>query len=390
MSLGRDFQSSLRLTSIEKSLESANGISLTVQDDKKTIELTGEEGVVPFQFDRIYGCDADNATVYQDTIREVVESTLSGYNGTVIALGNHEGHSSTLLNHSSRKDLVGAVLRAAEQIFHCVKKGKAKTGAKLVVLCSYIAVMEDDCFDVLASISEGSGHLSTLHMEDGQLHGLTQCQTKSVSQVRKYLKKGSHLMSSIQCQKQIHSFFMYTVEHAKMGTSFSPVSGTLMMADIQVKLSPSDKERVSYGSVQELFTKMEILSQGIVDNTAVKPKSPVAEILNSSIGGNCKTVLLPHLPENVSNVTSTAAFLSVVSKARHIKNSPDKRDLAERALMSAYLRELGVTKLVLQKDTLGEGSSTRPTLKKGCLESTSGTKLQDVIESKMQIDGKPF
>jgi len=65
-------------------------------------------------------------------------------------------------------------------------------------------------------------------------------------------------------------------------------------------------------------------------------KSVLTEILRESLGGNCRTVLISHVNFVLHFPDRTLQILETGGKAI----SRTKRDLAEQALMSAYMKEL--------------------------------------------------
>lgn len=421
----KDFQVFLRIAASKddgknSSSDGKDNLSyrLSAGEDSKTVQLQSttaesEQGAEVLAFDSVFTPDDDNAAVHKGASRDIVDSTLLGYHGTIIAIGDDlSGSSATLSDAGPPKERIGVTLRAAEQMFHCVKRSRNKTGARLVVLCSHVAVVEDECFDLLAPLvttGKKSSPPPKLQFDGGHLHGLSQCQATSTVQVRSFLVDGRALMKKLaeeqsKASRPCHSAFMFTVEHAQFGSGFSPVSGTLTIVDVGY----SANAKSSDSTLGAFLTKIAELSRGSPEQqpyaavstnfggtSSSQPSSDGAmllQILGGAIGGNCRTALICHAQEQVQEAEGTQALLSLVSNASRIINSPNKRDLAERALMAAYLRELGITRMVLEKEKdpgRKEDWKKSPRVHNTSqLASASGTKLRDVEEQEECVDGK--
>ena len=433
-SSNKDFQVFLRLlngdsekVATEKEIKDEKQVlcRLVQQEDKQTVQVVPSardhaevEGDIPetskerekFHFDTVFSVEDDNSTVYKGAVRDVVDSTLLGYHGTVIAIGEYP--CDVLKSVRPPKSNHGAIFRASEQIFNCIERSRVKTGLNLVVLCSFIAISKERSFDVLAPIVAGKSSISSpseLTLVNGHLHGLSQCEARSASQVKKFLASGRKQLQKLQTTAGAHTVFTFTVEHAKLGHSFAPVSGTLNMVDVAYgPPQTSGREQSSPSSLEAFVSKiLNVTKTTTTEQSQFLPgmlhkkltgdnenDTPLMSLLGGALGGNCKTSFICHVPENQSDFKKTMSLLRLSSLARCIENHPDKRDLAQQALMAAYLRELGITKMVLEKgknhQPAGDGEQFRKNLvpKKNLLSSSSGSRLRDVEDADVYVDGE--
>ena len=429
MNAGKDFQVFLRLARssddrVNSSSDEKDNLRyrLSAGEDAKTVRVQSatagdKQSSELLAFDTVFTPDDDNAAVYNGAARGIVDSTLLGFHGTIIAIGDDlSGSAATLSEAGPPAERRGVTLRAAEQMFRCVKRSRAKTGARLVVLCSHVAVVEDECFDLLAPLvaTDKNSRPPKLQFEGGHLHGLSLCQATSTKQVKSFLANGQASMKKLvekqsKASRLCHSAFMFTVEHAQFGSSFSPISGTLTIVDVGYSATiTSGGDAVSRDSSLGAFlTKIaELSGQNLKQQTHVTssnfgmvsngPSSSddamLLQILGGALGGNCRTALICHAQEQVKAADGTRALVSLVSNASCISNTPNKRDLAERALMAAYLRELGITRMVLGKERDPGHKEEWKKSPRGnitsLLASTSGTKLRDVEDQEESVDGK--
>lgn len=348
-------------------------IQLCFDSDGKTVALpappTSSAGASQrFTFDEVCTSSADEQTAYRDAVRKIVQSTLLGYNGTVIYLG---------VEDSERAAVQDAIGRASEQIFHCVNKSKsAGSAANLVVNCSFIAAADENAYDLLTNQSADgdTGDVSSpLSYSDTAGLQASVHEAKSASQVLALLQRGhgkeeelverllrSKPASDRSSRRLHHTVLSLTVEFSHFGSMNAPISGTLSFVRLSSPhpLAHEDQYLVD-GRVEQRVISLLTLAE-VVDaltrhvSTGDQPsleqpvdkklysKSLLTRLLQDALGGNCKTVFVSNLQEAlpVSSLPEVTAALQLVSRARHITNHPNKRDLAERALMSAYMRQL--------------------------------------------------
>ena len=344
----RHFSSVLRIVSKQDHEQNSDISTLTIRGDGKSVELPKQHAEKPFTFDRVYFAADDNTTVYKGSVKEIVEGSLLGYHGTIISTGE-SGLKFSDTFASGAKRSPGLILKAADHIFVCIKRSRSRTGSSLVVLCSYLAVVKEKVYDLLRNYGNeapNSGDFPVVSCKQGQLLGRAAFQAKNPTAIRKFLSHGEEVLTKIkqelfagQDNSQWHTIFMITVEHAQFGAQFAPVSGTLSL--VQLSSSTTDNDN-SYGSFvavidQLASTKLDLKS---VNKQPEYSKSVLTEILKESLGGNCRTVLISHVNFSLHFPDRALQVLETGSKACSVHNQPNKRDLAEQALMSAYMKEL--------------------------------------------------
>ena len=174
-----------------------------------------------------------------------------------------------------------------------------------------------------------------------------------------------------------HTVFTLTVEYSQFGSMNAPVSGNLMFVDIAASDPLANRQRHTTGDqiaseFVSLFTFADVINsltsnamaiEGMVSSGStynidgegtqlpcvpetmskeLYQNSSLTQVLQDSLGGNCKTLLITYVPELVLPARYGEMYetLKLASRARMIQNTPNKRDLAEKALMSAYMRGL--------------------------------------------------
>lgn len=340
---------------------------------------------VTLTFDRIFPQDLSSSDLYKETVKEVVEGVLLGYHGTVITLS--PSHSQGQRSEALWGKGEGLILRATRQMCRCLRrsrKSKSKSStSSLVILCSLVAIVEEEVRDLLYDASTGVGERVTeatdlppkLELVNGRLQGASQCPLGSSSEAAKMFEHAretkERLLKSYPDSSRIHhhTVLTLTVEFGHFGSMTAPVSGNLVF----VELSASDPliQRQSHTrgevvdkKVRSLFAFADVVRSLTVGgnqttsdlDTELNPHVPTAssetpdlhessmltQLIGESLGGNCKTLLMTFVDPRTPSAASSELLetLKLASRARTLQNAPNKRDLAEKALMSAYLRGL--------------------------------------------------
>ena len=364
-----------------KAVVRVTGGSEKVHENRIELSATEKSVTIPnpapppssstFHFDRVYAASENDKAVYKHDVKETVESTLLGYNGTIISL-------ESINNREPALNVL--VTQASEQIFRCLKESKrSRSAANLVVHCSFVAVADENVYDLLEDgANEPNGTAIPFTKLANGLSDASVHEAKSRSHVLALMKRGykkeKDLMQWIMSQRsslsikskrpevvrEHHTMLSLTVEYAHFGSMNAPISGTLSFLRLSSPYPLAhqqqytvdkrvEKSALSLLALAELVNALTPASSGASEtshspqrNGELYCKSLLTHILKDAVGGNCKTIFMCHVPEVFaeSRCAEVGAALQLVSRARHIQNQPNKRDLAERALMAAYMKEL--------------------------------------------------
>lgn len=342
-----------------------------------------------YSFDGVFA--EKQSSVYKDSVRQIVDNVLAGYNGTVISMATQAAHlvRTETMNAPKR----GAILKASQQIFRRLMKSRKKQAqacSNLVVLCTLVVVINESVHDLLAGFSSaGSNH--KMSQEDTAIPPKLSlpeegCLMVGASQqeVQGTIKMASLLQYGMDMEKKIleayrneddrktihHTICTISVEYAQFGTMNAPISGSLSF----VEVCPSDllscdvvtsKELVSLHTFVEMVKSLtqngpttlsadfstELTFEKSPETLDLCKKSVLTQLLKEALGGNCKTLLLTFAKKQfpAENYSKIRSVLELASRARLIQNSPNRKDIAEKALMNAYMREL--------HDMYGDGGS---------------------------------
>ena len=82
------------------------------------IQLNGPRGKKSFTFDAVFDADSKQKDVYEEIAYPLIESVLSGYNGTIFAYGQTGcGKTFTMQGEENPQELRGIIPRSFDHIF---------------------------------------------------------------------------------------------------------------------------------------------------------------------------------------------------------------------------------------------------------------------------------
>ena len=364
--MSKNFTSVLRVEQPEKEAEERLGVS--TQDNTASLQphpLSPSQ--LTYQFDHIYTDTDGGSELYRASVREVVEGTLLGYHGAVILFGiKGSGQSNLALSPST-----GLIQKAALHICRCMRKSKESSSqhaTNLVVLCSYVLVVDEDVHDLLSDDRDPS-QPSPVRIEGGAVVGATTHEVRSAAKVQSLIKRGTENELKVLArygrlpeQGLHHGVFSLSVEYAQFGSIKAPVSGnlTFVMVGAAEPLTSSAVYETQPGqyapSVASIFGFASVVNVLSADTCGDLSQSmqggrllcadferfSLVRLLKEALGGNCKTLLVALVPSSypTGQRSEVSEVLNLSSRARTIQNQPNKRIFAEKALMTAYMKEL--------------------------------------------------
>ncbi|CBZ28828.1 putative kinesin [Leishmania mexicana MHOM/GT/2001/U1103] len=127
-------------------------------DDDQTITISAEEtsasvdGVSVFQFDYVFDETDDQVAVYEESVQEMVDHALSGFNATVFTYGQTgSGKTYTILGSKSADGKVtegsGAFMRVFDDLF--TYRESVKDRVHMVITLSALELYVEDVMDLL-------------------------------------------------------------------------------------------------------------------------------------------------------------------------------------------------------------------------------------------------
>uniref|UniRef100_A0A0N4ZJS2 Kinesin-like protein n=1 Tax=Parastrongyloides trichosuri TaxID=131310 RepID=A0A0N4ZJS2_PARTI len=323
-----------------------------------------DESVKAFTFDGVYYMDSTAEQVYNDIVYPLVESVVEGYNGTVFAYGQTgSGKTFSMNGNDSIPGQRGLVPRSFEHIFDAVA---TTIDSKFIVKVSYVEIYNEDIKDLLCEDKQHKLEIKE-HAEKGvYVAGLSMHIVHNINDCDKLMQKGwsnRHVGATLMNKdsSRSHSIFTVYVEGINAKT------GCLRMGKLNlVDLAGSERQSKT-GATGDRFKEatkinLSLSALGNVISALVDGKSKhipyrdskLTRLLQDSLGGNTKTIMVACISPSDNNYDETLSTLRYANRAKNIKNKPKINEDPKDALLREYQEEIERLKAYVK-----EGSNLR-------------------------------
>ena len=320
-----------------------------------------------FTFDGVYYVDSATHQLYEEVGFPLVGGVLEGYNGTVFAYGQTGcGKSFTMMGPVSPEEQKGIIPRAFEHIFDHIS---VTEGTKFLVHASYLEIYNEEVRDLLGRDVKRRLDLKE-HPEKGvYVNGLSQHKVSNVQDLEHVMEIGSKNRSvgatlmNVDSSRS-HSMFTIDVEMATESTQSGKKKEHIRAGKLNlVDLAGSERQSKTGSTGERLkeATKinLSLSALGNVISALVDGKSKhipyrdskLTRLLQSSLGGNTKTLMIACISPADNNYDETLSTLRYANRAKNIKNKPKINEDPRDALLRQYQEEIVMLKRLLE----GEG-----------------------------------
>jgi len=313
-------------------------------NDLHTLTLVRGDGRVvrsSYCFDRIFDEQDGQATVFEETLRPMIDDSLRGYEASMLAYGQTgTGKTHTIEGDISSEVGRGMILRAAEVVFDRLQHPKY---VNTTVACSFLSLYNDEFSDLLAD--HEAAPLRLLEGAAGvQVQNLSEEPVASVEDLRQILKRAglrrqvdetnlNKNSSRAHCMFTLHLYVGRKCDARRDGGLDGEMvcKGKLHLIDLagsegvkKAGIGPKDgqdRERKSINqSLLALNRVLIALKQGA---TRIPYRdSKLTRLLASALGGKESTCVLCTLSPSKFCVEETAATLSYAQQACGVTNRP--------------------------------------------------------------------
>ena len=399
------FQNIVRLDSSRQIRVSEN---LAALDDPYSDEaISTNFSTYTFTFDHVYGEDNDQKSVYENTAREAVMSTLQGYNATIIAYGQTGTGKTYTMEGEPTKQKRGLIPRATEEIFRHIE-GSASEKKKFLVRASYLQIYNEVISDLLKP-DRTNLHIryalfvciflfepdTLLRIREDKrkgvyVEGLSEWVVRSPKEVYGLMQRGASTRATAptkmnEISSRSHAVFIIIleqleyVEEADKGAAAPEADGGGDMAQVfkvgklnLVDLAGSERVRLTGATGQRLEESRKInqslsaLGNVIAALTTSGRQhipyrdSKLTRILEDSLGGNCKTTMMAMISPALEAYVESLSTLKFANRAKNIKNEAHvNEDLDQKALLRKYEKEIKKLRSELEQKTKTVGDKRR-------------------------------
>ncbi|XP_076125789.1 centromere-associated protein E [Alosa pseudoharengus] len=350
----------------EAAAENAEPVQLYWRADKQTIHQVDDGNPTKsFSFDRVFSAEESTNQLYQDIAKSLVVSTVEGYNGTIFAYGQtSSGKTFTMMGNSRTP---GVIPLAMEDVFQTIKNCPKK---EFLLRVSYMEIYNETVTDMLCDswkrkpLEIREGNYKNVYVAD-----LTEELVTSPDQALAWIRKGEknrHYGKTKMNERssRSHTIFRMIIESRERS---DPASGEISDGAIIVShlnlVDLAGAERASQTGAEgtrfkegcninrSLFTLGQVIKKLSDENQKGFTNyrdSKLTRILQNSLGGNAKTVIVCTITPAVQD--ETLSTLQFASAAKRMKNDPHVTEVSDDgALLRRYRNEINELKQRLQE-----------------------------------------
>ncbi|XP_053658047.1 osmotic avoidance abnormal protein 3 [Anopheles marshallii] len=317
-----------------------------------------------FQFDNAYGYAATTENIYSDICYSLVESVLEGYNATIFAYGQTGcGKSHTMQGTTynlsaadpNNANNIGIIPRSFEHIFEAISLANE---LRYLVLVSYLEIYNETIRDLLQPQTQPAGSLqikeipgegvTVQNLSLHTVHGMKEC-IELLELGAKNRMVGATLMN-IESSRS-HSIFSISLE--QMSTSVDGDGAAIKRGKLNlVDLAGSERQSKTGATGERLkeATKinLSLSALGNVISALVDGKtrhipyrdSKLTRLLQDSLGGNTKTLMIACISPAGYNYDETLSTLRYASRAKNIANKPRVNEDPKDTMLREYQQEI--------------------------------------------------
>ena len=337
----------------ESKIFSAQGNSVVQQQTKDRDGGTGCSETL--HYDKVFGEDVDNASVYEHMARGIVNGVMGGINGTIFAYGQtSSGKTHTMLGGSKQ----GGILElAAQQIFAHID---ACSSRNFVLRVSFVEIYNEVIRDLLTDHVSGM-YAGVVNMREDPRRGVYCEATEQVvvnledvmAMMRKGIGKRSVEATSMnETSSRSHTIFTVVVESMEKHWEEEDADGALLVSSLNlVDLAGSESVRHTGATGQRakeggkinqslLSLSRVIHSLGQSNNGHVSYRdSKLTRLLQRSLSGFAKMSIVACITTSDKYLEETRSTLQFASRAKLVKTNATVNEVIDEATALRRLRK---------------------------------------------------
>ncbi|CAM8983309.1 unnamed protein product [Rhodiola kirilowii] len=370
-----------------------------------------------FTFDYVYGAGGSpSSLIFSDCVAPLVDALFHGYNATVLAYGQTgSGKTYTMgTNYTGEDSNEWVIPKVMETIFSKVEA--TKDNSEFLIRVSFIEIFKEEVFDLLdhslSSSHAKSGVPSRVPIQIREtvnggitLSGVTEAEVKTKAEMASYLSRGSHARATGSTNmnsqsSRSHAIFTISIEQKRTSRPSDGscddlgddiLSAKLHLVDLagseRAKRTGADGLRLKEG----IHINKGLLALGNVISALGDEKkrnlgghvpyrdSKLTRLLQDSLGGNSKTLMIACVSPADTNAEETLNTLKYANRARNIQNKAViNRDpaAAQMQKMRSQIEQLQSELLFFRGDASAPFEELQILKRKISLLEDSNTELQ--------------
>ncbi|KNA18004.1 hypothetical protein SOVF_074660 [Spinacia oleracea] len=317
--------------------ETANGSTSVVEippsQDHDLNVTCADSSKKQFKFDHVFGPHANQEEVFAQT-SPIVTSVLDGYNVCIFAYGQTgTGKTFTMEGTSENR---GVNYRTLEELFRIANQRSGTMRYELFV--SMLEVYNEKIKDLLVEHTSEPKKLEIKQSSEGtqEIPGLVEAHVYGTDEVWELLKTGSRVRSvgstnANEFSSRSHCLLRVTVkgenlvngQRTKSNLWLVDLAGSERVGRIEVE---GERLKESQFINKSLSALGDVIS-ALATKTAHVPyrNSKLTHMLQSSLGGDCKTLMFVQISPSAADLGETLCSLNFASRVKGIEYGPARK-----------------------------------------------------------------
>ncbi|KAM6977383.1 kinesin-like protein KIF3B [Aplochiton taeniatus] len=325
-----------------------------------------------FTFDSVYDWNSKQVDLYDETFRPLVDSVLLGFNGTIFAYGQTgTGKTYTMEGVRNDPDRRGVIPNSFEHIFTHISRSQNQ---QYLVRASYLEIYQEEIRDLLSKDQTRRLELKERPDTGVYVKDLSSFVTKSVREIEHVMNVGNQNRSvgatnMNEHSSRSHAIFLITVECSELGVDGENHIrvGKLNLVDLagserQTKTGAQGERLKEATKINLSLSALGNVISALVDGRSTHipyRDSKLTRLLQDSLGGNARTVMVANIGPASYNVEETLTTLRYSNRAKNIKNKPRVNEDPKDALLREFQEEIARLKEQLEKRGSSAGRKSR-------------------------------
>ncbi|XP_027762952.1 centromere-associated protein E [Empidonax traillii] len=334
--------------------EKAPGDKVSLHWKSENNTVSDVNGTKIFSYDRVFHSSDNTQQLYDGVAVPIIQSAVRGYNGTIFAYGQTaSGKTYTMMGN---EDSVGIIPKAIQHVFKIICESPDR---EFLLRVSYMEIYNETITDLLCDSRKKKplGIREDVN-RNTYVEDLIEEVVVAPEQVMEWIRKGERNRHYGETKMNEHSSRSHTIfrmiieSRERSDPANSNCDGAVMVSHLNL-VDLAGSERASQTGAEGVRLKegcninrsLFILGQ-VIKKLCDDPSgfinyrdSKLTRILQNSLGGNAKTVIICTItPVSFDETLSTLQFANT---AKGMKNTPKVNEvLDDDALLKRYRKEI--------------------------------------------------
>ena len=328
-----------------------SAVCVSMESNATTI-TDGKGGSKTFTYDKSYWWDSPQDTVYQDLGKGTIAKAIEGFNGTVFAYGQTgSGKTYSMMGYEGD----GIIPRLNKDLMAAVEKCKVDDPTnEFLVTVSYLEIYNEVIKDLL---NPSDKHLKIREHPDMGIYveGLAELVVSSAGDITELIEQGNKVRSVAATQmnarsSRSHSCFTIKVSQRKkedMGNGqerTTKLNSKLNLVDLAGseragKTKASGQQLKEGAAINKSLSALGNVINALSSAGSKKERhipyrdSKLTRLLQESLGGNSRTVMIATISPAQDNYEETVSTLKYASRAKKIENKAKRNeDISQKVI----------------------------------------------------------